>query len=141
LERKTERLNLAVSSECAAKLRLLAADLGFIVGNGPYAGQGNVSGLVEAIGNGRVALGPSKEAISDYVKAEISADFEVETAKHRAEHEAELAEYEAKWKASTKLWRAELIDIARRNQDAWGSQGKVETFIDAITEKDDQDAE
>ena len=55
---KTERrkLTLLVSDAAAGDLRRKALDLGLVAERGPQVGQGSISQLLEAIGNGEIVL-------------------------------------------------------------------------------------
>ena len=50
------RVSLSLEPDTPGRLRSLAERLGFVAARGPYANQGNVSGLLDAIADGEVVL-------------------------------------------------------------------------------------
>ncbi len=57
------KLTLSVSRGTVDAWRRIAVDLGYLVASGPFAHQGNISGLMSGIVSGSVDLGQLREAL------------------------------------------------------------------------------
>ncbi len=63
------RLSATVTAETMARLRALAAQYGIIARVGRYIGEPSVSGLLDAIGDGRLAVLPSDDYMAFFAKS------------------------------------------------------------------------
>ncbi len=66
--KKTDRITLTISHADIEALRTLASRLGFVTQGGKMVGQGNISGLVEAIAQGRYRVVPSEAQVDASLK-------------------------------------------------------------------------
>lgn len=67
------RLAATVTEETVERLRALAAQYGIIARVGRYIGEPSVSGLLDAIGDGRLAVVPSDDYMAFFAKSASKA--------------------------------------------------------------------
>lgn len=66
MEDDSARITLTISEASVSRLRALARLYGFVTTAGRMSGQGNVSGLIEAIGRGDLTILLPDEVASEY---------------------------------------------------------------------------
>lgn len=110
------RLSATVTEETMERLRALAAQYGIIARVGRYIGEPSVSGLLDAIGDGRLAIVPSDDYVAIFAKAASkTVDASVRVVKRTLlgpkDEDLPLEEWHARFDEELGLW-AKAVDEA-----------------------------